>query len=100
MENTSLKLRKKILKKLKTFIIKQDTPVILYGDFGAPLWDRYLRKFIVQTRLSVKNRLLFTHGNPYNIFSTPSFYVLGFNDMGIDNIDMGSMQGSNILDLV
>ena len=97
MENTSLKQRKKILKKLKTFIIKQDTPVILYGDFGAPLWDRYLRKFIVQTRLSVKNRLLFTHGNPYNIFSTPSFYVLGFNDMGIDNIEIKNDGKTNIV---
>ena len=97
LKNTSLKLRKNVLKKLTTFIIKQDSPVILYGDFGAPSWDRYLRRFITQTRLSIKNRLLFTHNNPYNIFTTPSFYILGFNDMGIDNIEIKKDGKTNIV---
>ena len=82
------KLRKKILKQLKNFITKQDNPVILYGDFGVPSWNRYLRKFIIQTRLSVKNKILFTKNSSYNILSTPSFYILGFNDMGVDNIEI------------
>ena len=88
LSKANTKLRKKILKQLKNFITKQDNPVILFGDFGAPSWNRYLRRFIVQTRLSVKNKILFTKNSPYNIFSTPSFYVLGFNDMGIDNLEI------------
>ena len=80
------KKREKILKQLQTFVIKQDNPVILFGDFGVPSWNRNLRRFITQTRLSVKNKILFTKNFSYNIFSMPSFYVLGFNDMGIDNI--------------
>ena len=82
----SSKVRKKVLKQLKNFVIKQDNPVILYGDFGVPAWNRYLRRFMVQTRLSIKNRLLFTKGASYNIFTTPSFYILGFNAMGIENL--------------
>ena len=86
LNNISSKSRKKILKQLTSFITKQDAPVILYGDFGVPSWNRYLRRFMVQTRLSVKNRLLFSGRFPYNILSTPSFYILGFSDMGIDNL--------------
>ncbi len=88
LAKANTKLRKKILKQLKNFITKQDSPVILFGDFGVPSWNRYLRRFIVQTRLSVKNKILFTKGSSYNILSTPSFYILGFNDMGIDNIEI------------
>ena len=88
LSNSNIKLRKKILKQLKNFITKQDNPVILYGDFGVPSWNRYLRRFIIQSRLSVKNRILFTKNSSYNIFSTPSFYILGFNDMGVDNIEI------------
>lgn len=97
LKDVSLNLRKKILKKLKAFITKQDNPVILYGDFGEPSWKRHLRRFIVQTRLSVKNRLLFTRDKPYNVFSTPSFYVLGFNDMGIDNVVIKNNGKTNII---
>lgn len=86
LDKYSSKVRKKVLKQLKNFVIKQDNPVILYGDFGVPAWNRYLRRFMVQTRLSIKNRLLFTKGASYNIFTTPSFYILGFNAMGIENL--------------
>ena len=97
LTKSNTKLRKKILKQLKSFITKQDNPVILYGDFGVPSWNRYLRNFIIQSRLSVKNKILFTKNSPYNIFSTPSFYILGFNDMGVDNIEIkDTKSGKNI----
>ena len=88
LKGLETKLRKKILNQLRLFIIKQDNPVILFGDFGVPAWNRYLRKFIIQSRLVVKNNLLFTKNNKYNFLSMPSFYILGFNDMGIENIEI------------
>ena len=87
-----------IFKHLRQFIIKQDNPVILFGDFGVPSWNRYLRKFIIQTRLIVKNNLLFTKNNSYNFLSSPSFYILGFNDMGVENIEIKNTNGQQTID--
>ena len=82
--------RKRIFNQLHNFITKQDNPVVVFGEFGVPSWNRYMKKFMIQTRIFVKNKILFTKDSPYNIFSTPSFYVLGFRDMGINNIKVSS----------
>lgn len=84
--NASRASYKNIFKHLREFIIKQDTPVIIFGDFGLPAWDPLFRRFLNKTDLNVKNRLLFTKSSSFNIFTLPSFYILGFSDMGIDDI--------------
>lgn len=75
-----------IFKQLSDFILTQDNPVIVFGEFGVPAWSKPFKHFLEVSGLTVKNRLLFTNGPSYNIFSTPGFYVLGFQDMGINDI--------------
>lgn len=75
-----------IFKHLSDFILRQDTPVIVFGEFGIPAWNRSFKQFLDISGLSVKNRLLFTQNSPYNIFSVPGFYVLGFREMGVNDI--------------
>ena len=68
----------KMFKLLQDAIIKQDNPVIIFGDFGIPAWNQHFKKFLQSSGLSVKNRLMFTDKN----FLTPSnFYILGFREM-------------------
>ena len=62
--NAKRKSYKLIFKQLHEFIIKQDTPVIIFGDFGLPAWDPLFHRFLNRTDLNVKNRLLFTKSNP------------------------------------
>lgn len=96
LHDTTAKLRKKILKQLAHFITKQDNPVILFGNFGIPAWNRYLRRFMIQTRLTVKNKILFTDNSLSKFLSLPDFYILGFNNMGIDNIKVSDDSDKNI----
>lgn len=73
-----------IFRHLHEFILQNDNPVIIFGEFGIPAWSEPFKEFIDLSGLMVKNRLLFD--NRFNIFSTPGFYVLGFKEMGIANI--------------
>ena len=90
------KQRKKVLNQLTHFITKQDCPIVLFGDFGIPSWNRYMRKFSAQTRLNIKNKILFTDKSNYKYFKLPSFYILGFNNMGIDNIKIDNKNNQTI----
>ena len=86
-----------IFKHLRQFIIKQDNPVIIYGEFGIPAWSKIFKKFLRSTGLSVKNKLIFTGSSKYNIFTTPTFYVLGFHEMGISKLTISSNDNQNII---
>lgn len=75
----------KMFKLLQDAIIKQDNPVIIFGDFGIPAWNKHFKKFLQSSGLSVKNRLMFTDKN----FLKPSnFYILGFREMGLSDINV------------
>ena len=82
---------------LRDFMLTQDNPVIIFGEFGIPSWNKSFKQFMKISGLSVKNRLLFTKNSPYNIFSTPSFYVLGFKEMGISDICIEEKDGKKIV---
>ncbi len=75
-----------IFEHLREFILLQDNPVIVFGEFGLPAWASSFKKFAADTGLTVKNKLVFTKGSGFNIFSVPSFYILGFQEMGISQI--------------
>lgn len=96
LNNVSTKTLKTVLNQLRHFITKQDCPVVLYGDFGVPSWNRYMRKFARQSRLSVKNKILHTNDSGFKFFSLPSFYILGFSNMGIDNIETSNLKNKII----
>lgn len=77
------------LNNLKQFVEMQDGPVILVGNFGLPSWAPKFRAFLRQTRLDVKNRILYTDGKEsFKFWFVPDINVLGFDNVGIKNIEM------------
>lgn len=88
---------RKIFKHLRQFVIKQDNPVIIFGEFGTPAWSRPFRRFLNKTGLGVKNKLIFTAGAKYNILTTPSYYVLGFQEMGVSDISIEETDKSKLI---
>ena len=62
------------LKKLSSFVSKQDNPVVVFGNFGMTAWNYNLSSFAVKNNLKVKNALF---DNLRNIFIPPHFYILG-----------------------
>lgn len=77
------------LQNLEKFVLAQNGPVIIIGDFGIPSWDVLFRKFLINTRLSVKNKVLFTDGkSPFCFWFVPTLNILGFDNVGIKDIYM------------
>ena len=75
---------------LKDFIVNLDTPVVVFGKFGIPTWDRLFIKFLRESKLKVKNRFIFTGNSFIRFIKNPGFYVLGFEEMGVNNIETKS----------
>ncbi len=82
-----------VFEQLSNFLKMQNYPVVLFGEFGIPAWTFPFRKMMITSGLSVKNRILFTKNSPFNIFSLPGFYILGFREMGIKDVQQ---TGKNI----
>ena len=82
-----------IFKHLYDFLLTQDNPVIIFGEFGIPVWTKTFKKFLSLSGLFVKNRFVFTEGSSFNIFSTPQFYILGFKDLGISHLTQKNIKG-------
>lgn len=77
-----------IFRHLNEFITQNDNPVIIFGEFGIPAWSKPFKNFIEISNLSVKNRLLFNPDIKFDFFSIPGFYVLGFREMGLVDLDI------------
>lgn len=91
LERDSSAERKIALQQLRNFISEQDDPVIVFGDFGEPVWSPEMERFLEDTSLEVKNRLLFTgRGSRHKYLSAPGFYVLSFQNAGIDELRVDS----------
>ena len=86
-----------IFKHLHDFIVKQDSPVVIFGEFGIPSWEVAFRNFLNKAELTIKNKMLFTEGSRFNIFTLPSFYVLGFREMGVNAIHIQEINGEKII---
>lgn len=83
-----------IFNHLHEFLLKQDNPVVIFGNFGIPAWNRHFKSFLQTSGLTVKNRLLFLDGN----FLKPSdFYVLGFSEMGVSQISNEPGKAQNVV---
>ncbi len=88
--------REGAFRQLKAFVVSQDDPVIVFGNFGEPVWADNLKKFLVDTGLQVKNRLLLTQpGCRFGLFSAPSFYILAFSNVGINELSAKFPNGKN-----
>lgn len=101
LELVSAPERKMALRQLRNFISEQDDPVILFGDFGEPVWSDEMKQFLQDTSLEVKNRLLFTgRGRRYNYFRAPGFYVLSFHNTGIETLEVEAPENAEAYPLI
>ena len=76
---------------LAEFVLSQDEPLILVGDFGIPAWAPAFKTFLHRTSLEVKNRILPTDGKHiFNPFAVPSINLLAYKNVGIKNISFYS----------
>ena len=87
----SLKSRQKQLDTLYKFVVAQDIPVIVIGDFGTTVWHPDVQSFLKKSSLKVINKLIFaSKGIKNNYFYKPSFYVLSFDGYGVKDIKVTS----------
>lgn len=85
--------QKLVFENLSEFVLKQDDPVIVIGNFGIPAWTPLFKNFLQDTALEVKNRILLTNGeNLFSPFSVPSINLLAYKNIGIRQI---SVDGKN-----
>lgn len=76
-----------VFKNLREFVLSQNEPVIIIGDFGLPAWTPVFKNFLEATSLEVKNKIILSEGkNRFNPLAVPSFYVLAYKNVGIDDI--------------
>lgn len=73
---------------LAEFILSQDEPVVIVGDFGIPAWTHTFQDFLVKTGLEVKNRVIMSGGSwLFNPFAVPTFNVLAYQNFGIRKLE-------------
>lgn len=77
-----------ILKELHKFVVKQDMPVVMMGNFNMPSWAKVFRRFSEYSGLKVKNRIIFANAKEQGFFAIPHFYILGFGHLGIKNLQV------------
>lgn len=88
-KNKSISEYKTAYANLEKFILMQNNPVIVIGDFGIPSWDPLFREFLRNTQLEVKNRILFTDGKQlFKFWQVPSINILGFENIKIQQINL------------
>ncbi len=76
------------LHNLQKYVLMQNNPVIAYGDFGMPAWSKDFQKFLQQTDLSVKNKVIFSDGKDnFKFWFVPTINVLAFKHTGLKSIE-------------
>lgn len=89
-----------VFKNLTEFILSQDDPVIVIGDFGLPSWIPVFKKFLNDTALEVKNGIILSEGrHRFNPFTIPTFYILAYRNVGIEDITFFPPQKSKTFPL-
>lgn len=79
---------KKIYANLIEFVQQRNEPVIIVGNFGIPAWHPVFKSFLSETSLRVKNKVLLRDNQgSFNPFIVPRVNVLGFDNVGIDEIE-------------
>lgn len=85
---------------LAKFVVGQDEPVVIVGDFGIPAWSPLIEDFLIKTGLKIKNRVLLSEGSKiFSFFNVPTINVLGFDNIAIREIDFSSEDGSYLFKL-
>lgn len=74
---------------LAEFVLSQDDPLIIVGDFGIPAWSDTFKRFLHKTELEVKNRIIPSSGKSLlNIFSVPTVNILAYRNVGVEEIEL------------
>lgn len=88
-EGLASDVRIQAFRQLQKFVLMQDDPVIVVGDFGEPSWSPEMKDFLSATQLKVKNRMILkSRRYRFNPFAVPQFYVLAFDNVGIVSLDV------------
>lgn len=86
---------KVIFKNLTEFVLAQNVPVIIVGDFGLPSWREPFQEFLTDTGLEVKNRIILSDGKYlFNPFARPTINVLGYKALGLERIKFLNKSGN------
>ncbi len=86
---------------LGEFVIAQDNPVVIVGDFGIPAWSKTFQKFLNKTGLEVKNHVILSNGKyRFNPFSIPSFNLLAYKNFGVSNVQFLPKNDNNLYPLL
>ena len=81
------KEEKNVYRNLGKFVVMQDNPVIIVGNFGIPAWSKTFQKFLNKTELEVKNRIILSDGSLwFNPLSVPSLNVLAYKKFGVKDV--------------
>ena len=72
---------------LAKFVQQQNMPIIIVGDFGLVPWSKSFQKFLRESGLEIKNRVILSNGTEkINIFRRPTLNVLGYKTLGLNEI--------------
>lgn len=86
-ENLQNQEQRVVFNNLTEFVLDQDGPVVVVGEFGIPAWSNVFKHFLNVTGLEVKNKVILSEGYySLNIFAVPSFNILGFKNVGVRSI--------------
>lgn len=78
---------KTALNNLAEFVNRQDSPILIVGNFGEPVWTDTFSGFLAKTDLKVKNRIIYTDGfYKFNPLVKPTINLLGYKNIGINKI--------------
>ena len=76
-----------IMNNLTKFVLSENNPIIIIGNFGIPAWNNDFKLFLDKNSLSVKNALLFKDNKlKTDLFITPKLQVLSFDNVGINQL--------------
>ncbi len=77
-----------VYKNLEEFVLAQNIPLIIVGDFGLPTWIPLVKNFMITTGLEVKNRLILSNGRQrFNLFALPTINLMGYKALGLDDFE-------------
>lgn len=81
---------------LEEFVVSQDNPVVIIGDFGIPAWSRTFQKFLNKTSLEVKNHIILSNGSSwFNPLGVPSLNVLAYKNFGVNKVRFLDKKGNS-----
>lgn len=87
--------QKVVFANLARFVLNQDEPVIIIGDFGLPAWSPLFRDFLTETGLEVKNHIVYSDGKKsFSFFNVPTLNILAYDNIGIRRFEFDSQTRS------